>query len=78
MSKKLNKYDEFINEELLGFDSFKSLLDKIKAFMPKSKIQEFIKNNKEEVERVQKLLEDDKGNIDQKKAFDFVRTMVKK
>ena len=77
MGRKVNKYDDFINEEV-SFDAFKSLIDKVKAFIPKKQIQEFIQKNKAEVERVSNLLEDEKGNIDYKKAFQFAKENVKK
>lgn len=79
MSKKINKYDDFVNEEaFFSIDSFKSLLDKVKGMVSKSQISEFISKNKEEIERVQNLLEDDKGKIDYNKAIKFVKENTKK
>lgn len=74
MSKKINKYDDFVNEEIsFSIDSFKSLLNKIKGMIPRKQIDQFIAQNKEEILRVQNLLEDEKGNIDYSKAIKFVK-----
>ena len=79
MSKKINKYDDFINEEFnLSIDSFKSLLSKVKGMVSKKQIDEFISKNKDEISKVQELLEDDKGKIDYKKAINFVKENIKK
>ena len=79
MSKKINKYNDFVNEEFnLSIDSFKSLLNKVKGMVSKKQIDEFISKNKEEISRVQELLEDDKGKVDYKKALSFVKENIKK
>ena len=78
MSKKITKYDDFINEEFkFNLESFKSLLSKVKKMVSKDQINQFISQNKEEIERVQNILEDEKGNIDYSKAFNFVRENTK-
>lgn len=79
MKRKINKYDDFVNEEFdFSIDSFKSLLNKVKSLVSKKQIDEFIKTNRAEIERVQDLLEDEKGKIDYKKALGFVKENIKK
>ena len=79
MSKKINKYNDFVNEEFnLSIDSFKSLLNKVKGMLSKKQIDDFISKNKEEIGRVQELLEDDNGKVDYKKALNFVKENIKK
>ena len=81
MSKKIDKYQDFVktNEELdLSLDSFKGLMNKVKALIPTEKIKEFIKNNKEEVEKLKNSLTDEEGGLDYSKAFNFAKKEVKK
>ena len=79
MSKKINKYNDFVNEEFnLSIDSFKSLLNKVKGMLSKKQIDDFISKNKEEIGRVQELLEDDNGKVDYKKALNLVKENIKK
>lgn len=62
---KIIKYDKFLktNEELtLSMDSFKGLLNKVKSILPKSKIESFINDNKEEVEKVSDMISDENGD----------------
>lgn len=78
---KINKYGDFIktNEEInISMDSFKGLLNKVKSIIPKSKIDSFIRNNKEEVERVKNMITNGDGEIDYQKAFDLVKKEIKK
>lgn len=79
MSKKINKYDDFVNEEFkLSPDTFKGLLDKVKSIVPKDKIKSFIEDNKDEVERVKNLITKEDGSVDYSKAFNLVKKGVDK
>jgi hypothetical protein len=81
MSKKIDKYQDFVktNEELdLSLDSFKGLMNKVKTLISTEKIKEFIKNNKEEVEKLKNSLTNEEGDLDYSKAFSFAKNEVKK
>ena len=79
MSRKINKYDDFVNEEFdFSIGAFKGLLDNVKVMVSRKQIDDFINKNKDEIQKVQDLLEDDNGKIDYNKALKFVKENVKK
>ena len=75
--KRINEYDDFLNERFnrpSGYtkEFIQGLLAKAKKLIPQEKIDQFIKDNKEEVEKMAELLQDENGELDMSKVKDLM------
>ena len=79
MKRKVNKFDDFVNEEFdFSIQSFKNLLNKVKGLVSRKQMDDFIQKNQSEIKDVEKLLVGQDGKVDYKKALQFVKENVKK
>jgi len=79
MKRKVNKFDDFVNEEFdFSIQSFKNLLNKVKGLVSRKQMDEFIQKNQSEIKDVEKLLIGQDGKVDYGKALQFVKESVKK
>ena len=55
-----------------GKDFIQNLISKAKKLIPQERIDQFIEDNKDEVEKLANQLSDDKGDIDYDKVTEFI------
>lgn len=79
--KHVKPREEFLDEEFNWKDpigSVKELIAKVRNIIPQAKINQFIEDNREQVENVAKMLAGEDGNIDYGKAASFIKENMKK
>lgn len=79
--KHVKPRENFLNEEFdwkNPIQSVKELIDKVRNIVPKSTINKFIEDNRDQVENVAKMLAGEDGNIDYNKATNFIKENMKK
>lgn len=82
--KKLNEYDEFLDERFGWMkpkytkEKIKELISKAKILVPQDKMQSFIIDNKDKIEDISKMITDEQGDVDYGKVRDFIKANIKK
>ena len=74
---KVKKFKELTNEEFkfggkYTEDVVKSLLAKVKKLIPQDRIDQFIEENRDQVEQLSEQLSNESGDLDMSKVTDFI------
>jgi dephospho-CoA kinase len=79
--KKILNSEEFLNERFFKpnytKEKIKELIAKAKPLISKDKMDNFIADNKEQIEEVSDLITDENGEIDYGKVKDFLKSNLK-